>query len=286
MKGVILAAGEGTRLRRVTYGAIPKELLPIGNIPTIRFPLETMRLAGIKHIYVTIAPKTKHNILDALQSGRDLGVNICYLVQEKNEKRPAGIGLAILSVKPWIRRDEDFVVACGDSIVCDLSSQNPFACLQSALEVHKIIKPFATIMVYPTSFNPTRFGVAKLKQLNESNGATYGDIEKLVEKPSLHAVQKFKTGTLNYIITGYYIFSHKIFPFIEKTKPDRQNEVQITDSLELAIRDGERIIGVIHGPLKGARSCEVYYWDVGDPEDYKKANIRLSKLDLSSLTRE
>jgi len=58
MKGVILAAGEGTRIRRVTYGAFPKELLPIGNVPTIRFPIEALRLVGVKDILIVIAPQT------------------------------------------------------------------------------------------------------------------------------------------------------------------------------------------------------------------------------------
>ncbi len=52
MKGVILAAGEGTRIRSVTYGAFPKELLPIGNVPTIRFPIEALKLAGVRLTYV------------------------------------------------------------------------------------------------------------------------------------------------------------------------------------------------------------------------------------------
>jgi len=89
MKGVILAAGEGTRIRRVTYGAFPKELLPIGNVPTIRFPIEALKLAGVRDILVVIAPQTKHGIIDGLQSGERFGVHICYAVQEKTENAPA-----------------------------------------------------------------------------------------------------------------------------------------------------------------------------------------------------
>ena len=48
MKGIILAAGEGTRIHEITYGAVPKELLPVSSIPAIRFPLETLKLADIK----------------------------------------------------------------------------------------------------------------------------------------------------------------------------------------------------------------------------------------------
>jgi len=75
LKGVILAAGEGSRMKRmkrVTYGGFPKELLPIGRIPTIRFPIEAMKLAGIRDIIIVIAPQTKHGIIDGLQSGAHL----------------------------------------------------------------------------------------------------------------------------------------------------------------------------------------------------------------------
>ena len=97
MKGVILAAGEGTRIRDVTYGAIPKELLPIGNVPTIRFPIESLKLAGIKDIFVVISPNGKHSIVQGLKSGRRFGVNLCYVVQERNGNEPRGTGKAILS---------------------------------------------------------------------------------------------------------------------------------------------------------------------------------------------
>jgi len=50
LKGVILAAGQGTRMSSITYNGFPKELLPIGNVPTIRFPIEALRLAGVNKI--------------------------------------------------------------------------------------------------------------------------------------------------------------------------------------------------------------------------------------------
>ena len=77
LKGVILAAGQGTRMSSITYNSIPKELLPIGNVPTIRFPIEALKLAGINKIMVVIAPQTKHGIIDGLQSGKRFGTNLC-----------------------------------------------------------------------------------------------------------------------------------------------------------------------------------------------------------------
>lgn len=286
MKAVVLAAGEGTRIRRVTHGAVPKELLPIENVPTIRFPIHTISLAGIKDILVVIAPKTKHDVVDTLRSGEALGVNLCYVVQEKYKGKNRGMGSAILSTKPWILKDEDFIVACGDSIVCDFSSKNPFNCLSPLLKIHSKFGPLASILLYPTVSDPSKFGVAKLKGLEEYEGNVYGEVEKLIEKPPSNVSQKFMLGGVNYTMAGYYIFKWKIFSYIVKTKPDMNNEVQITDSMELAIENRERICAVVHGPKKKNTSVDgAYYWDVGLPEEYKEANIRLSSLDLDSLMK-
>jgi dTDP-glucose pyrophosphorylase len=275
MKGVILAAGEGARMRKVTYGAYPKELLSIGGIPTIRFPIEAMKLAGIRDIIVVIAPQTKHGIIDGLQSGARFGVNLCYVVQEKDERAPTGLGPAILSVKGWIRNNEDFVVACGDSILCDFCSKNPFDCLKPLLEVHTSKKPLATLVVHPTNSDPTRFGVVKFNQLNHDNNAFCGEVEALVEKPSVELAKEYKTNGYNYISAGYYAFNTKIFDYIEKTQPGAKNEVQITDAIALGLEDGEKVCGVVHAKNKDRAMSPREYWDVGIPEDYEDACRRL-----------
>ena len=278
MKGVILAAGEGARMRRVTYGAFPKELLPIGGIPTIRFPIEAMKLAGIRDIIVVIAPQTKHGIIDGLQSGARFGVNICYVVQEKDERAVTGLGKAILSAKGWTRQNEDFVVACGDSILCDFSSKNPFDCLKPLLKVHTFKKPLATMVVHPTSSDPTRFGVVKFRRLCDDYGAFSGEIEGLVEKPSIELAQAYKANGYNYISAGYYAFNSKIFDYIEKTSPGAKNEVQITDAIALGLADGENVWGVVHAKNKGNAMSPREYWDVGIPEDFVEASRRLLNL--------
>ena len=283
MKGVILAAGEGTRIRRVTYGAFPKELLPIGNVPTIRFPMEALKLAGVRDILVVIAPQTKHGIIDGLQSGEKFGVNICYVVQEKEKKHPCGIGPAILSARGWIGRGEDFVVACGDSILCDFSSKNPLDCLKPLLKVHARMNAVATILVHPTNSDPTRFGVVKFRDLHEIDGVLLGELEGLVEKPSLDVAEAYKVNGYNYIVAGYYAFKPKIFSYIERTKPGAKNEVQITDSMALALEGGERVCAVVHGKNKENKVSPHDYWDVGIPDEYRRANQRLLGTGLEQL---
>lgn len=283
MKGVILAAGEGTRIRKVTYGAFPKELLPIGNVPTIRFPIEALKLAGVRDILVVIAPQTKHGIIDGLQSGEKFGVNICYVVQERTEKGPVGIGPAILSARGWIGRSEDFVVALGDSILCDFSSKNPLDCLKPLLKVHALMNPVATVLVHPTISDPTRFGVVKFGYLREDNGVLLGEVETMVEKPSLEVAEAYKANEYNYIVAGYYAFKPKIFSYIERTKPGSKNELQITDAMALALKNGERVCAVVHGKNRGNELFPCDYWDVGIPEDYREANKSLLSAGLERL---
>jgi len=283
MKGVILAAGEGTRIRTVTYGAFPKELLPIGNVPTIRFPIEALKLADVRDILVVIAPQTKHGIIDGLQSGGRFGVNICYVVQERTEKDPVGIGPAILSARGWIGGGEDFVVALGDSILCDFSSRNPLDCLKPLLKVHAWMNPVATVLVHPTNSDPTRYGVVKFRHLHEDNGVLFGEVEIMVEKPSLEVAEAYKANGYNYIVAGYYAFKPKIFSYIKRTKPGAKNEVQITDAIALALENGERVCAVVHGKNRDNKVSPCDYWDVGIPDDYREANKRLLGAGLEGL---
>lgn len=281
MKGVILAAGDGSRIKSVTYDAFPKELLPIGNVPTIRFPLEALRLAGIKNFFVVVAPKTKHGIVDGLKSGERFNINVCYVVQE-NDGRLRGLGMAIQSTKNWIGK-ENFVVACGDTILCDFSATNPIDCLEPLLEIHRGTDSIATLLLHPTKSDPTRYGIVKFKDLKEENGVFSGEIDSTVEKPSLDLANSFKVNGFHYVIAGYYIFKPKIFSYIEKTEPGINGEIQITDAVELAMESGEKVYGVVHGKGKGKEITPCEYWDVGIPEDYKEANKQLGDLNLDKL---
>jgi len=275
MKGVILAAGEGSRIRSVTYGAFPKELLPIGNVPTIRFPLEALRLVNVRSILVVIAPQTKHGIIDGLRSGRQFNVDINYAIQEKNKGLPTGIGAAILAAKRWTNKEE-FVVALGDTIICDFSVTNPMDCLMPSLDVHRKTRSIATVLVHPITSNPGRFGVVKFRNYREEEGTMFGEVERMIEKPIAKQAKTLKANGYYYIIAGYYVFTPKIFSYIERTKPGAKNEIQITDAMELAIEAGEKVHAVVHAKSHEGHLIPREYWDVGIPSDYKEANTRLT----------
>jgi len=281
VKGVILAAGEGTRMQSVTYGAFPKELLPIGNVPTIRFPIEAMRLAHVRNILVVIARQTKHGIIDGLEGGKKFDTSICYVVQERNLTGSRGMGQAILSTKDWIEEGQDLVVACGDSILCDFGLSNPLDCLKPLLKIHSSSNALATVLAYPSRASPARFGIVRFASLREDGVTPYGELDDLVEKPDLARVRDYQLRGYYFVIAGYYVFKSKIFQYIEKTEPDANNEVQITDAISLALKK-EKVVAVVHGRFEHECICPFDYWDVGIPEEYKAANKRVLEANLES----
>ncbi|MGZ7046986.1 MAG: sugar phosphate nucleotidyltransferase, partial [Methanobacterium sp.] len=109
MKGIILTAGEGTRMRPLTLTR-PKTMLQVGGKPIIQYNLESLRDAGIKDIIMVVGYK-REAIEDYFGNGTSFGVNITYISQEKR----LGTAHAIKSVQNII--DNDFIVLNGDIIV-------------------------------------------------------------------------------------------------------------------------------------------------------------------------
>ena len=148
------------------------------------------------------------------------------------------------------------------------------------------MNPLATLVVHPTKSDPTRFGVVKFRQLKNGGDSFSGEIENLVEKPTMETAMSYRTNCFNYIIAGYYAFNTKIFDYIEKTSPGAKNEIQITDAIALGLEKGEKVFGVVHSKSKCDQVSPCEYWDVGIPEDFAEASrqlLNLSKESIASL---
>lgn len=240
MKGLIPAAGLGTRLHPITL-AIPKELLMIGDKAVIEYVIEAMKEVGITDIVVVVGWK-KHAILDYLGSGERLGVKISYVVQDNRD----GLAKAVYSGEHVIGK-EPFLVVLGDDFFY------PKTFLKDILDFHKKQDADATIGVAEIE-DPTRHGIIKPGKSNK--------IEDIVEKPT-----KDKAPS-NLGAMGVYIFKPSIFDAIRKTKPGVKNEYQLTDSIKVMVEDGHKVL---------FKKISGQHIDVGTIEDLKKANIQFSQ---------
>jgi len=240
MKGLIPAAGRGTRLEPITL-AIPKELLMIGDKAVIEYVIEAMKTVGITDITIVVGWR-KHAILDYLGSGDRLGVNLSYVVQDKRD----GLAKAVQTGEK-ILKDDTFVVILGDDFFY------PASFLKEIIDFHKQNKADATIGVAEVK-DVTRHGIIK----------TDGDkIIDLIEKP------KINEAPSNLGCMGVYVFNPSVFEAIKKTKTGYNNEYQLTDSIKILVNEGKKVLYKI---ISGE------HIDVGTLDDYKKANARFSQI--------
>jgi len=213
MKGIILAAGEGTRLYPLTK-TISKQLLPIYNKPMFFYPLQTLINAGIKDILIIISPKHAGDFLHLLGSGKDFGAKLTYEIQD----RPDGLAQAFIIGESFIGQD-NVAMILGDNIFED----------NFALAV-KNFKKGGHIFAKEVT-DPERFGVVRFD--------SQGMATKIVEKP-----KKFLS---NFAITGMYIFDNRVVEVAKKLKPSARGELEVTDLQNWYLKNGELKVDLVKG---------------------------------------
>ena len=118
MKGIILAAGKGTRLYPITL-PVCKPLLPVYDKPLIYYPLSVLMNAGIKDIMIITPPGDTKPFENLLSDGHRLGINICY----KEQPVQRGIADAFILAEDFIG-DDNCCLALGDNIASFLNSRS------------------------------------------------------------------------------------------------------------------------------------------------------------------
>ncbi|HDC8205681.1 TPA: UTP--glucose-1-phosphate uridylyltransferase GalU [Staphylococcus aureus] len=269
-KAIIPAAGLGTRFLPATK-AMPKEMLPILDKPTIQYIVEEAARAGIedviivtgrhkraiedhfdsqKELEMVLKEKGKSELLEKVQYSTELA-NIFY-VRQKEQK---GLGHAISSARQFIG-NEPFAVLLGDDIV-----ESEVPAVKQLIDVYE----------------ETGHSVIGVQEVPEADTHRYGIIDPLTKNGRQYEVKKFVekpaqgTAPSNLAIMGRYVLTPEIFDYLKTQKEGAGNEIQLTDAIERMNNDNQ----VYAYDFEGER------YDVGEKLGFVKTTIEYALKDDS-----
>jgi len=267
-KAIIPAAGLGTRFLPATK-AMPKEMLPILDKPTIQYIVEEAAKAGIediiivtgkhkraiedhfdnqKELEITLENSGKTELLEKVQFSTNLA-NIFY-VRQKEQK---GLGHAILTAKQFIG-NEPFAVLLGDDIV---ESDDP--AIKQLMDVYEQTEKSVIGVQEVRPEETHRYGI--IDPVSQ-NGRLY-DVKKFVEKPAPG------TAPSNLAIMGRYVLTPDIFDYLANQGEGAGGEIQLTDAIERLNADSQ----VYAYDFEGNR------YDVGEKLGFVKTTIEYALKD-------
>lgn len=256
-KAVIPAAGLGTRVLPATK-AVPKEMLPLADTPTIQYVVEEAAASGIQHITV-ITSRTKRAIEDHFDTAPELraalerkGAYTQLAAIERGEtlvsydfvrqREPLGLGHAVLCARSSVG-DEAFGVLLGD----DLVDNDADPCLGQLIRAHERFGGCVLAVMRVPHEDVSRYGVVSLGGRMDERTHQISD---LVEKPPIDQAPS------DLIVIGRYVLTPGIFDALETTTPGAGGEIQLTDALRAMIHAGKPVFAY---EFSGAR------YDTGDP---------------------
>ena len=261
-KVVIPAAGLGTRFLPATK-AVPKEMLPIVDTPTIQLIVEEAVAAGATQVVIvngrgkgaiedhfdrafeleaTLQAKGKKEMFEQVRRISELARVISL-----RQKEPLGLGHAVLAARPAVG-DEWFGVLLGDDFY---DSKEP--AIGQLWKVARATGKAAVALMPVAKGQEHLYGIAAGKK--QADGHLL--VERMVEKP------KPGTAPTNLAVIGRYVLPPEIFDLLEKQAPGVGGEIQLTDALAQLAAQG-KLLGV---ELEGTRH------DAGDRLGYLQANI-------------
>lgn len=236
-KAIIPAAGLGTRFLPTTK-AMPKEMLPIVDKPTIQYIVEEAVQSGIEEIMI-VSGRSKRVIEDHFDKNFELEIKL----KEKNnvrmlqvldeitnlgdihfvrQREPLGLGHAIWCARKFVG-DEPFAILLGDIII-----QSEVPCLKKLIDKYKEHGGASVIAIQSVPEDEvSKYGVIDGDPIGENMHL----VRHLVEKPQQNPPSQLA-------IIGRYVLTPAIFDILEHTKPGAGGEIQLTDALnKLAIQE-------------------------------------------------
>jgi len=265
VKAVIPAAGLGTRFLPATK-AQPKEMLPIVDKPTIQFVVEEAINSGIDDILI-ITGRGKRAIEDHFDRSFELEealkeqgktdllkevVDISELadIHYLRQKERKGLGHAIYCARNHVG-DEPFAVLLGDTIV-----ESEIPCTKQLMNFYQKYEGSMIAVEEVQEEKISSYGIINPEVIDDNDNNVYL-VKNLVEKP------KVEEAPSNLGIIGRYILTPAIFDILEKTKPGKDNEIQLTDALN-TLRKKKKVYAC---KFSGKR------YDIGNKLDYLKTCI-------------
>ncbi|EUJ46897.1 UTP--glucose-1-phosphate uridylyltransferase GalU [Listeria riparia] len=264
-KAVIPAAGLGTRFLPATK-AMPKEILPIVDKPTIQYIVEEAVASGIEDILI-VTGKGKRAIEDHFDSVPELENNLreknklelLHLVEETTninlhfirQSKPKGLGDAILQAKGFVG-NEPFIVMLGDDIV-----QSKTPCSKQLIDQYKKTHSSVIGVQHVPHEETYRYGI--IDPLNEYSNGLY-NVKGFVEKPDPDKAPS------DLAILGRYLLTPQIFDFLETQEPGAGGEIQLTDAIN-RLNEIQRVF---------AYDFEGQRFDVGDKFGFIKTTMEFA----------
>lgn len=262
-KAIIPAAGLGTRFLPATK-AMPKEMLPIVDKPTIQYIVEEARESGIEDILI-ITGKNKRPIEDHFDSVPELEQNLkakgktkmLELVEETTDlniyfirqSHPRGLGDAVLMAKDFVG-NEPFVVMLGDDLMKD---EVPLT--KQLMDRYEETNASTLAVMKVPHEEVNKYGV--IDPAAETRPGLY-DVRRFVEKPAVEEAPS------DLAIIGRYLLTPEIFGMLETQQPGAGNEIQLTDAIDRL----NKVQRVFAHEFKGDR------FDVGYKFGYLKTSIQ------------
>ena len=240
-KAVIPVAGLGTRMLPATK-AIPKEMLPVVDMPLIQYVVNEAVSAGIKEI-ILVTHASKNSIENHFDTSFELEATlekrvkrqllaevkrICppdVTIMQVRQGEAKGLGHAILCARPLVG-DAPFAILLPDVLIddasCDLSKDNLSAMLKSFSESGQ-----SQILVEPVAEQQVdQFGIVDIGESKLAQGES-ATINAMVEKPNRDEAPS------NLAVVGRYVLSADIWPLLSKTPQGKGDEIQLTDTIAM-----------------------------------------------------
>jgi glucose-1-phosphate thymidylyltransferase len=250
--GVLLCGGKGTRLYPMTR-LINKHLLPTGILPTVFYPLKTLRALGVSRVLVVVDRESGAPMMELLGSGAEFGLDISYKVQEG----AGGIADALYLARDFVNGSNEIFCILGDNIFDNATIKNTSpGFMVRFFEINN----HACVWLKEVE-NPVAYGVATIEN---------GRVSKIVEKPA--------NPETNLAVVGLYAYTSEVFDVIEQMEPSERGELEISAINNYFAQQGtltyekvEGYWGDMGGSASGYAKCFIH--------GASKANVSAQEID-------